>query len=284
MPFPAQTTLVTVLTMAIRLWPSNSPHSLFNHLPLKQILPLLWTGTIWLYSAYLFLLWSHLQPFRMAVAWIPSFQTSRASTRTLWPVCHWRRYVSNSWFRSPCAATYSFPWWQWFDQFSWCTVSEKASGGYNAMEELASPEDDYDPDDSDGEPDGYVVHADKCKRKGDKKRKKTSWRKKKSAGGSKSKGAKRVVTWTDSLTLPPPSLDSLQLLAHLSTVSSEQRTVDALGRITRHLVQPPKEMLDWDDMSLVGIVHRCDTLQDMEGVHDYKLMLSYLQLMITCDR
>ncbi len=153
----------------------------------------------------------------------------------------------------------------------------------NAMEELASPEDDYDPDDSDGEPDGYVVHADKCKRKGDKKRKKTSRRKKKSAGGSKSKGAKRVVTWTDSLTLPPPSLDSLQLLARLSTVSSEQRTVDALGRITRHLVQPPKETLDWDDMSLVGIARRCDTLQDMEGVHDYKLMLSYLQLVITCD-
>ncbi|KAK0437152.1 hypothetical protein EV421DRAFT_1907444 [Armillaria borealis] len=83
---------------------------------------------------------------------------------------------------------------------------------------VSVPDDNYDPDDSDGS----VVHADKCKRKGDKKRKKTSQRKKGSSRGCMSKGTKRVVTWTDSLTLPPPSLNSLQLLTRLSTVSSEQ--------------------------------------------------------------
>ncbi|KAK0434532.1 uncharacterized protein EV420DRAFT_1488609, partial [Desarmillaria tabescens] len=149
---------------------------------------------------------------------------------------------------------------------------------------VSVPDDDYDPDDSDGDLDGFVVEArlpGECeKRKGDRKQKTTSRRKKQSSGGCKSKGAKRVVTWTDSLTLPPPSPDSLQLLTRLSTVSSEQRTVEALGRITRHLMQPPKEKLEWNDTSLVAIARRCKILHEMEGLHDYKLMLSYLQLTV----
>ncbi len=55
-------------------------------------------------------------------------------------------------------------------------------------------EDDYDPDDSSRESDGFMVYADKCKWKGDKKRKKTSQRKKGLSGGHKSKGMKRFVT------------------------------------------------------------------------------------------
>ncbi|KAK0501737.1 hypothetical protein EDD18DRAFT_1431872 [Armillaria luteobubalina] len=43
------------------------------------------------------------------------------------------------------------------------------------------------------------------------------------------------------------------------------------------------DSLKWDDMSLGAISQRCCTLEKCEGLHDYKLMLSYLQLMLTCD-
>ncbi|SJL04869.1 uncharacterized protein ARMOST_08240 [Armillaria ostoyae] len=44
------------------------------------------------------------------------------------------------------------------------------------------------------------------------------------------------------------------------------------------------EALEWDDMSLTAIAKCCHILKESEGITDYKLMLSYLQLVITCDR
>ncbi|KAK0229274.1 hypothetical protein EDD85DRAFT_957670 [Armillaria nabsnona] len=147
-----------------------------------------------------------------------------------------------------------------------------------ATHEVAHPDDDYDPDGSDGDFDGSVVEArlpGECeKRRGDKK-------------SQKSNGAKRPVIWTQSLTLPPPSPNSLQLLTRLSTVLSEQTSVEALSVITHHLMQPfteaPTDTLEWDDMSLTAVANRCCILKESEGIADYKLMLSYLQLVVTCD-
>ncbi|SJL16470.1 uncharacterized protein ARMOST_19996 [Armillaria ostoyae] len=83
--------------------------------------------------------------------------------------------------------------------------------------------------------------------------------------------------------LPPPTTNSLQLLARLSTVSSQQEFVQALHQITAQLMKPSLDSIKWDDMSLGAIGKHCQVLEKSEGLCNYKLMLSYLQLMLTCD-
>ncbi|KAK0499761.1 hypothetical protein EDD18DRAFT_1103064 [Armillaria luteobubalina] len=127
-----------------------------------------------------------------------------------------------------------------------------------------------------------------CKRKGDKKRKVDSQRQpvqdeaanpKRPAG----RGKKGKPNWTKARTLPPPTTNSLHLLTRLSLVSSQQEFMQAMQEITTQLSKPTTDSLKWDDMSLGAISQWCRTLEKCEGLHDYKLMLSYLQLMLTCD-
>ncbi|KAK0215015.1 hypothetical protein IW262DRAFT_1465803 [Armillaria fumosa] len=82
--------------------------------------------------------------------------------------------------------------------------------------------------------------------------------------------------------LPPPMTNSLQLLACLSMVSLQQEFMQALNGMTTQLMKPTLDFLEWDDMSLGAIGQCCYTLEKSEGLGDYKLMLFYLQLMLTC--
>ncbi|SJL12078.1 uncharacterized protein ARMOST_15499 [Armillaria ostoyae] len=155
------------------------------------------------------------------------------------------------------------------------------------MEDSSDAGDAGDSDsDSDYNPGAAVAHLllpGQCKRKGHKKQEKSSRRKRVGNAKRRGRGKKGRPNWTNSTTLPPPTTNSLQLLARLSTVSSQQEFVQALHQITAQLMKPSLDSVEWDDMSLGAIGKRCQVLEKSEGLCDYKLMLSYLQLMLTCD-
>ncbi|KAK0476041.1 hypothetical protein IW261DRAFT_1567290 [Armillaria novae-zelandiae] len=123
-----------------------------------------------------------------------------------------------------------------------------------------------------------------CKQRGNKKQEKASHCPPVQTKNVKGpgRGKKGRPNWTDSPTLPPPMTSSLQLLARLSTVSLHQEFMQALNGITTQLMKPISDFLEWDDMSLGAIGQCCCMLKKSKGLGDYRLMLSYLQLMLTC--
>ncbi|KAK0222990.1 hypothetical protein IW262DRAFT_1294878 [Armillaria fumosa] len=52
---------------------------------------------------------------------------------------------------------------------------------------------------------------------------------------------------------------------------------------TAQLMKHTSDFLEWDDMSLRAIEKHCCSLEKSENLCNYKLMLSYLQSMLTCD-
>ncbi|PBK85934.1 hypothetical protein ARMGADRAFT_1035924 [Armillaria gallica] len=66
-------------------------------------------------------------------------------------------------------------------------------------------------------------------------------------------------------------------------VSLQQGFAQALYQITTQLKKPSLDSIDWNDISLGAIGKCCQELKKSEGLYDYKLMLLYLQLMLTCD-